>query len=199
MGSRQVFQIKGWQVRKRPVGARPRIEVTPSAAAAPNERWSTDLCRIWAGKDRWVTLALVMDYHTRELSAGISRKWQSLDACGRARASPHRPLRDACRVADPFLQPSASAPGTGHEDTDGSIQISSLTRADSAGSIHCFRIAMTCSSLNLDLFIIRLLGWDGSYLKLEEEMRLRTASIGMRMGVRLMRPARMVFQSSMNL
>ena len=33
---------------------------------------------------------------------------------------------------------------------------------------------MICSSLNLDLFIIRLLGWDGLYLKLEEETGLRT-------------------------
>ena len=47
----RIFQIKGWQVRKRPVGARPRIEAKPSAAQAPNERWSTDLERVWAGKD----------------------------------------------------------------------------------------------------------------------------------------------------
>lgn len=63
----RIFRIKGWQVRKRPIGARPRIEAMPSVAGAPNERWSTDLCRIWAGKDRWATLALVMDCHTREL------------------------------------------------------------------------------------------------------------------------------------
>ena len=41
----RVFQIKGWQVRKRPIGMRPRIEAVPSVATAPNERWSTDLCR----------------------------------------------------------------------------------------------------------------------------------------------------------
>src|SRR3546814_1610862 len=39
----------------------------PSVAAAPNERWSTDLCCIWAGRDGWATLALVIDCHTREL------------------------------------------------------------------------------------------------------------------------------------
>ena len=38
-----------------------------TVAERPNERWSTDLCRIWAGKDGWATLALVMDCHTREL------------------------------------------------------------------------------------------------------------------------------------
>ena len=39
----------------------------PSVAAAPNERWSTDMCRIWAGRDGWAMLALVIDCLTREL------------------------------------------------------------------------------------------------------------------------------------
>jgi hypothetical protein len=34
----RIFQIKGWQVRKRPIGMRPRIEAVPSVATAPNER-----------------------------------------------------------------------------------------------------------------------------------------------------------------
>ena len=63
----RIFRLKGWQVRKRPIGARPRIEALPSVAEAPNERWSTDMARVWAGKDGWATLALVMDCHTREL------------------------------------------------------------------------------------------------------------------------------------
>ena len=63
----RIFQIKGWQVKKRPVGFRPRVQVMSSVALAPNERWATDLCRIWAGRDRWATLALVIDCHTREL------------------------------------------------------------------------------------------------------------------------------------
>ncbi|WP_424991454.1 IS3 family transposase [Fluviibacterium sp. S390] len=63
----RIFQIKGWQVRKRSIGARPRVEALPSVAERPNERWSTDLCRVWAGRDGWATLALVMDCHTREL------------------------------------------------------------------------------------------------------------------------------------
>ncbi|CAM4076581.1 hypothetical protein [Kerstersia similis] len=49
----RIFQIKGWQVRKRPIGFRPRIQALPSAATMPNDRWSTDLCRIWAGRDGW--------------------------------------------------------------------------------------------------------------------------------------------------
>ena len=37
----RIFRIKGWQVRKRPAGMRPRIEAVPSVDAAPNECWST--------------------------------------------------------------------------------------------------------------------------------------------------------------
>ena len=40
----RIFQLKGWQVKKRPVGFRPRVEALPSVAQAPNERWATDLC-----------------------------------------------------------------------------------------------------------------------------------------------------------
>jgi putative transposase len=43
------------------------IEAVPSVATAPNERWSTDLARVWAGKDGWASLALVIDCRTREL------------------------------------------------------------------------------------------------------------------------------------
>ena len=63
----RIFQLKGWQVRKRAVGMRPRIQAVPSVATAPNERWSTDLARVWTGKDGWASLALVIDCHTREL------------------------------------------------------------------------------------------------------------------------------------
>ena len=34
----RIFQLMHWQVRKRPVGFRPRIRALPSAAGAPNER-----------------------------------------------------------------------------------------------------------------------------------------------------------------
>ncbi|MHC9236753.1 IS3 family transposase [Pseudooceanicola sp. 502str34] len=57
----------GQRVRKRAVGMRPRIQAVPSVATAPNERWSTDIARIWTGRDGWASLALVIDCHTREL------------------------------------------------------------------------------------------------------------------------------------
>jgi putative transposase len=67
----RIFQIKGWQVRKRAIGHRPRIEALPSVATAPDQHWTTDLCRVWGGRDGWLTLALVIDCHSREL-----RGWQ---------------------------------------------------------------------------------------------------------------------------
>jgi putative transposase len=74
----RVFQLMGWQVRKRAIGHRPRIEALPSVATMPNQRWPTDLCRVWTGGDGWQTLALVIDCHTRELLG-----WQ-LSRSGRA-------------------------------------------------------------------------------------------------------------------
>ena len=63
----RIFQIKGWQVRKRPISFSPRIQALPSVAAAPDERWATDLCRVWTGRDGWASLALVIDCYSREL------------------------------------------------------------------------------------------------------------------------------------
>ncbi|MFC7518935.1 IS3 family transposase [Herbaspirillum sp. GCM10030257] len=63
----RIFQLRGWQVKKRPIGFRPRVQALPSVAKAPNERWATDLCRVWTGRDGWAVLALVIDCHTREL------------------------------------------------------------------------------------------------------------------------------------
>ncbi|MDY1547504.1 IS3 family transposase [Luteibacter sahnii] len=79
----RIFQLKGWQVRKRPAGHRPRIQALPSVAAKPDERWSTDLCRVWGGKDGWLSLALVIDCHTRELLGWhLSRSGKASTAAG---------------------------------------------------------------------------------------------------------------------
>ena len=80
----RIFQIKGWQVCKRSIGMRPRIEALLSVATVPNERWSTDLCRVWAGRDGWTTLALVIDCHTRELDTRNNRGFG--DVIGRGAA-----------------------------------------------------------------------------------------------------------------
>lgn len=100
----RIFQLKGWQVRKRAIGLRPRIQALPSVATAPNERWATDMCRIWAGKDGWATLALVIDCHTRELLGWhLSRTGK---ACTAASALEHALIArfgTLGRVPAPFL------------------------------------------------------------------------------------------------
>ena len=58
----RIFQLKGWQVRKRPIGARPRIEALPSVAETPNERSLSsplrDACRA-TGRQTWPASGLV--------------------------------------------------------------------------------------------------------------------------------------------
>jgi len=100
----RIFQIRGWQVKKRPIGFRPRVEALPSVAVSPDQRWATDLCRIWAGRDGWVALALVIDCYTRELLG-----WH-LSRSGKARKA-EAALEQALiarfgtlgRVKEPFL------------------------------------------------------------------------------------------------
>lgn len=76
-----VFQIMGWQVRKRPVGYRPRIQALPSFAIAPNERWANKMCRVWCGLVNWATLALAIDCLTQELLGWhLSRSGRSKSA-----------------------------------------------------------------------------------------------------------------------
>lgn len=55
----RMFQLMGWQVRKRPIGFRPRIQALPSVATMPNERWSTD-CAACGLSDRRPHQALGM-------------------------------------------------------------------------------------------------------------------------------------------
>ena len=97
-------RIKGWQVRKRPTGARPRIEALPSVAEKPNERWSTDLARVWGGKDGWCTLALVMDCHTRELLGWhLSRSGKATTAASALEHALIARFGTLGKVDEPFL------------------------------------------------------------------------------------------------
>jgi len=100
----RIFQIRGWQVKKRPVGFRPRVEAMPSVAMAPDERWATDLCRVWAGRDGWATLALVIDCHTRELLGyHLSRTGKSKTAESALEQALIARYGTLGRVAVPFL------------------------------------------------------------------------------------------------
>lgn len=100
----RIFQLKGWQVRKRPVGFRPRIQSLPSVAKAPNERWATDMCRVWAGRDGWTTMALVIDCHSRELLGWhLSRSGKSKTAESALEQALIARFGTLGRVSEPFL------------------------------------------------------------------------------------------------
>jgi putative transposase len=100
----RIFQLKGWQVRKRAIGHRPRIEALPSVSTAPNQRWATDLCRIWAGRDGWQTLALVIDCHTRELLGWqLSRSGKATTATAALEQALIARYGSLGRVDSPFL------------------------------------------------------------------------------------------------
>jgi putative transposase len=96
-------------VKKRPIAFRPPVKALPLVARAPNERWATDLSRIWAARDQWTTLALVIDCHTREL---LGRHLARSGKAKTAELALERALI-ACygmlgRVAKPFLLRSDS-------------------------------------------------------------------------------------------
>lgn len=100
----RVFQLKGWQVKKRPVGFRPRIKALPSISSKPDERWSTDLCRVWGGRDGWLTLALVVDCHTRELLGWhLSRTGRAVTATSALEHALIARFGSLGRVQAPFL------------------------------------------------------------------------------------------------
>ena len=100
----RVFQLRGWQVRKRPVGFRPRIEARRSRASRPNERWATDLSRVWTGRDGWATLALVIDCFSRELLGWhVSRSGKSRSAESALEQALIARFGTLGRVKEPFL------------------------------------------------------------------------------------------------
>jgi putative transposase len=100
----RIFQLKGWQVRKRAIGMRPRIQALPSVASRPDERWSTDLCRVWGGRDGWLSLALVIDCHTRELLGWhLSRSGKASTAVAALEQALISRFGTLGRVPTPFL------------------------------------------------------------------------------------------------
>lgn len=100
----RIFRLKGWQVRKRPLGQRPRIQALPSVATAPNQRWATDLCRVWGGQDGWLSLALVIDCHTRQLLGWhLSRTGKASTAVAALEQALITRFGTLGRVKEPFL------------------------------------------------------------------------------------------------
>ena len=100
----RIFQLKGWQVRRRAIGHRPRIEALPSVASAPDQRWATDLCRIWGGRDGWLTVALVIDCSTRQLLGWqLSRSGKASTAAAALEQALITRFGTLGRVPAPFL------------------------------------------------------------------------------------------------
>ena len=63
----RILQIKGWQVKKRIKGFRPRAKAMQSKTIAPNIKWAIDMTRVWCGSDGWNNLSAVIDTCTREI------------------------------------------------------------------------------------------------------------------------------------
>ncbi|WP_367179302.1 DDE-type integrase/transposase/recombinase [Hyphomonas sp.] len=83
---------------------RPRIQALPSVVSRPDERWSTDLARLWAGRDQWASLALVMDCHTRELLGWhLSRSGKATTASSAREQALITRFGTLGRVREPFL------------------------------------------------------------------------------------------------
>lgn len=98
----RVFQLMGWQARKGSIGFRPRIQALPSMAAHPDERWSMDLCRVWAGRYGLETLAI--HCHTRELlGRHLSRSGKACTAGGALEQALIARFGTLDRVPAPFL------------------------------------------------------------------------------------------------
>ena len=100
----RIFQLKGWQVRKRALGQRPRIQAKVSRAERPDQRWATDLCRVWDGKDGWLSLALVIDCSTRQLLGWhLSRTGKASTASAALEQALITRFGTLGRVPEPFL------------------------------------------------------------------------------------------------
>lgn len=63
----RLMRLKGWTVRQRRTGLRPRVAVSESKAENPDQRWSTDVALVFCGReDGWCSFVPVIDCCTRE-------------------------------------------------------------------------------------------------------------------------------------
>ena len=63
----RIMYKKGWTIKQRKKGYRPRVDGWKSIAPAPNIRWATDLASVFCGRDGWCTFVPVVDCCTREI------------------------------------------------------------------------------------------------------------------------------------
>lgn len=77
----RIMRRKGWTLKQRRVGRRPRVEVTRSVTERPDQRWATDLAMVHRGADGWCSIVPVIDCCTREVLG-----WE-LDRTARAKTA----------------------------------------------------------------------------------------------------------------
>ena len=64
----RLMRLKGWTIKQRKAGMRPRVVVAKSVADRPDQRWSTDIALVFCGTDDgWCAFTPVVDCCTREL------------------------------------------------------------------------------------------------------------------------------------
>jgi putative transposase len=63
----RIMRERGWTVKQRKAGSRPRVPGPRSVADAPDQRWATDFALVNCGQDGWCVFAPVVDCCTREV------------------------------------------------------------------------------------------------------------------------------------
>ncbi len=80
---RRIMRIKGWQCKlwNRPGRKGPQVSVKRSVVDIPDRLWSTDLTRIYCGKDGWCSLIAVVDNGSREVTGyRFSKRGRAIEA-----------------------------------------------------------------------------------------------------------------------
>lgn len=63
----RVLKLKGWTMKKRPSGMRPRAKGWKSATHMPNHRWAIDTSHFSTEKDGWCHITAVIDCCDRQI------------------------------------------------------------------------------------------------------------------------------------
>lgn len=63
----RIMRLHRWTCRQRRIGRRPRVQHLKSIAAAPNQRWATDIATVDCGRDGWCAFVPVIDCCSREV------------------------------------------------------------------------------------------------------------------------------------
>ena len=119
----RIMRLKGWTLKARQAGQRPRVTASRSIAPAPNQRWATDIALVHCGVDGWCAFVPVVDCCTREVLG-----WE-LDYTARAKTA-ERALESALIARFGWLHGAPSGLALRHDNglVFGSRLYSSTTR-----------------------------------------------------------------------